>query len=337
MSFVEAFLEDALEVSDPQTCHNLLRITRRVWAYESNLRLLDVSAVMGTLEAIPLTWKYFAADILDILRDFVCPQEYRETFILKIFSLMEQILGLFDSRRITKRVCTTAIAVAARYSVDLVEIAESQFFAALIQKFGVAVDYPARKFPPEFFSLLSIVAKRLEAHAAVDIFHAVSENSYWWILLSGTPDAAQACLEFVCFFCRMNGDDARVFATSEPWTTSSTWMYDPETSTGYTQVLWIQFCHTLFLALGEELVPFLLDTNAIQIAANIIASGAGNRDCVHLIYLILEATAGSEDRPRVLLGLGDPVPLVQALSEIVEDAYEPGLGEEADKILGFLL
>jgi hypothetical protein len=135
-------------------------------------------------------------------------------FISKVFSFMEQILDLFDSRRISKRVCTTAVIFAERSSIDSVAIVQAAFFAALMDRFNRAMDYLTRMFPPQFFSLLLRVTKGMDVSAGVELCHSVSLHSYWCIVLSGTPDAAEACLEFICFSCGLHADDSREFANA---------------------------------------------------------------------------------------------------------------------------
>jgi hypothetical protein len=83
--FVDEFLPLTLEWADPHACHNILRIARHVWAYESTLRSI-VPVILDILEGIPILQKTRAADILYILRDIVCPHSAREMFISKVFS-----------------------------------------------------------------------------------------------------------------------------------------------------------------------------------------------------------------------------------------------------------
>jgi hypothetical protein len=88
--------------------------------------------------------------------------------------------------------------------------------------------------------------------------------------------------------------------------------------------------------LGQELVPFLLSTHAIQIAATILALGIENRYCLELISLILEGPPKTTAGSKVFLALGDTVLLVEALSELREETDEPDLAEKADKTIGFI-
>jgi hypothetical protein len=324
INFLETFLLDTLQAGHSQACHNLLRIARHIWSYESSLGGLDARQTLALLRGIPIQTKDQAAAILYIIRDLVCCPSDLEDFISMMFSLMADILGRFHSRRISKRVCTTTLVTIARYSISISEIEVQPFFGILMDRFIKALNFPPEKFPRQFFSLLLRLVRSMDFPRAVQLLQSASVCCYWHIFLCGTADAAGTCLQFVCYFCRRDPDIAVMFADA-PFRTLLIWDCAADTCTAERKLVWMRLCHALIVSFGPAIVPKLVLRKAMRIAAKFIKSGAPDLYCVHLMSVIFRATARWEDALQFFEALGKPWHLLEELSELTDCEANPGL------------